>query len=240
MQPSVWTWPASAEGLADAQQALAKATPLPWAPPSGPLLVGGCFVCFARGIVGPGDAGDLAVAAAVLMGGRRELARAVVCGRADAPYRPGLLALREGPLLAAAVRALITKTSTVGVRGGPAVILVNASGRDHPRRAGLATQLGAVLDLPTVGVTNRPLLATGDWPADVAGATAPLRLDGDGAGGLVGYWLRTRQGSKPLVVHAAWRTDPQTAVQVVRAATWRVRTPEVLRRARTAARGRRQ
>ena len=54
--------------------------------------------------------------------------------------------------------------------------LVDTTGRDHPRRAGLATSLGAVLDLPTVGVTHRPLLAAGDWPDDRRGATAPLRV----------------------------------------------------------------
>jgi len=37
-------------------------------------------------------------------------------------------------------------------------------------------------------------------------------------------------------VHAAWRTDPDTAVEVVRTAIRRARTPEPLRRARTAAR----
>jgi deoxyinosine 3'endonuclease (endonuclease V) len=35
----------------------------------------------------------------------------------------------------------------------PEVLVVNATGRDHPRRAGLALHLGAVLRLPTVGVT---------------------------------------------------------------------------------------
>jgi deoxyribonuclease V len=39
-----------------------------------------------------------------------------------------------------------------------------------------------------------------------------------------------------VAVHAAWRTDPDTALQVVRAAIRRARTPEPLRRARTAAR----
>jgi len=48
--------------------------------------------------------------------------------------------------------------------------LVNATGRDHPRRAGLALQLGAVLDLPSVGVTHTPLLAQGEWPPGEAGA----------------------------------------------------------------------
>src|SRR5215213_9415335 len=57
-----------------------------------------------------------------------------------------------------------------------------------PRRAGLAFHLGAVLGLPTVGVTTRPLVAGGAWPADQRGATAPLRLGGE----LVGCWVRTR------------------------------------------------
>jgi deoxyribonuclease V len=153
------------------------------------------------------------------------LARAVVRGAAGAPYLPALLALREGRLLEAAVRAL-------DEAGSPEVLLVNASGRDHPRRAGLALHLGAVLGVPTVGVTNRPLVAEGDWPGPTAGATAPLRLSGE----LVGYWLRARRGGKPVAVHAAWRTDPDTAVEVVRGAIRRARTPEPLRRARTAAR----
>jgi deoxyribonuclease V len=167
--------------------------------------------------------GDPSFAGAAVLQGRRVLARAAVAGAAGAPYLPALLALREGRLLEAAVRAL---------RFAPEVLLVNASGRDHPRRAGLALHLGAVLGVPTVGVTNRPLAAEGGWPEDGRGATSPLRLGGE----LVGYWLRTRPGSKPVAVHAAWRTDPDTAVEVVRAATRRARTPEPLRRARTAAR----
>ena len=143
-------------------------------------------------------------------------------GRAGAPYEPGLLALREGALLEAAVRALPAR---------PKVLLVDATGRDHPRRAGLALQLGAVLELPTVGVTHRPLAAEGEWPADERGARSPLLLGGE----LVGYWLRTRAGTRSLAVHAAWRTDPDTAATVVLSAS-RARTPEPLRRARRRAR----
>ncbi len=160
----------------------------------------------------------------LLTGGRRLLAAATSAGVAGAPYRPALLALRQGPLLAAAVHALPAR---------PEVLLVNATGRDHPRRAGLALHLGAVLDLPTVGVTDRPLLAEGGWPDDAAGAAAPLLLDGE----RVGCWLRTRPGVRPVAVHAAWRTGVEVAVAVVLAATRRpARTPEPLRRARTAAR----
>ena len=113
--------------------------------------------------------------------------------------------------------------------------MVNAIGRDHPRRAGLALHLGAVLGLPTVEVTTRPLLALGTWPVDQRGATAPLLLGGE----VVSYWVRTRQGARPVAIHAAWQTDAQAAVQVVLAATRRAQTPKPLRRARTLARTRR-
>ena len=92
-----------------------------------------------------------------------------------------------------------------------------------------------MLGLPTVGVTTRPLLAKGSWPPDRRGATAPLRLGGE----VVGCWVRTRAGARPVAVHAAWQTEVQAAVQVVLAATGRARTPEPLRRARTLARTRR-
>jgi deoxyribonuclease V len=180
--------------------------------------VGACFVCFERGPAGPGAAGDLAWAGAAV--GEETV---VIQGAAGAAYEAGLLALREGPLLETAVRALPTT---------PDVLLVDATGRDHPRRAGLALHLGAVLDLPTVGVTHRPLLASGDWPEDERGARSPLLLDSE----VVGYWLRTRAGTRPLAVHAAWRTDPETAVAVVATCLARHRTPEPLRRARRAAR----
>ncbi|HSD82141.1 MAG TPA: endonuclease V, partial [Solirubrobacteraceae bacterium] len=92
--------------------------------------------------------------------------------------------------------------------------------------------LGAVLSLPTVGVTHRPLLAAGPWPDDARGATATLALDGE----RVAAWVRTRPGARPVVVHAGWRTGVDIAVEVVLAATRRHRTPEPLRRARRLAR----
>jgi deoxyribonuclease V len=181
-------------------------------------LVGACFVCFPRGEAGPGARGDRAWASAA---GGADIA--VATGEAGAPYVPGLLALREGPLLEKAVRALPRP---------PAVLLVDATARDHPRRAGLATSLGAVLDVPTVGVTHRPLVASGDWPDERRGAAAPLRIGDE----TVGCWLRTRSGARPLAIHPGWRTDLDTAIAVVLTSSGRVRTPGPLRTARTAAR----
>ena len=210
-------WPASAEELVLRQAELAAAVWTPWRP-KGRYTVGACFACFEQGAPGPGAAGDRGFAAAVV-----DDASSFVEGSAPAAYEAGLLALREGPLLEAAVRALPTL---------PDVLIVDATGRDHARRAGLAIQLGAVLCVPTVGVTHRALYATGDWPGAERGSTSPLSLDSE----RVGYWLRTRRGARPLAVHAAWRTGPEIAVEVVLTATERARTPEPLRRARTVAR----
>src|SRR6188472_709004 len=99
-------WPSSAEELVAAQRALAAVDPPPWRPAAGPLAIGACAVCFPRGGTGPGAAGDEACAAAAVMRARRALATAVESGRAGAAYAPGLLALREGRLLEAAVRGL--------------------------------------------------------------------------------------------------------------------------------------
>jgi deoxyribonuclease V len=210
------SWPATAGALVAEQLTLAAAEPPPWQP-AGETAVGGCFVCFPRGLTGEGAAGDPAWAAAALGD-----AIAVRAGRAAAPYEPGLLALREGPLLEAAVRALPRL---------PDVLLVNATGRDHPRRAGLSLQLGAVLDLPTIGVTHRPLFASGAWPEDRRGAYAPLVLDGD----VVGAWVRTRRGRRPLAVTPGWRIDTESALRIV-LTECRTRTPQPLRAARHAAR----
>ena len=67
----------------------------------------------------------------------------------------------------------------------------------------IARHLGAALDLPAAGVTHRPLLAEGEWPAEERGSRSPLRLGGE----IVGYWVRTRSRAGPLAAHAAWRTD---------------------------------
>jgi deoxyribonuclease V len=252
-------WPVTDDDLERAQSVLAdlSAAALAGAPwtAGAELAVGGCFVAYAAGEAGPGRAGDRAWAAAVvwrpasapfrrdgsryrdpgralrgshsLEGPRRAAdvdAVVVVADRVPGPYQPGLLALREGPVLGAAVALLDPH---------PDVLLVDATGLDHPRSAGLALHLGAVAGLPTVGVTRRPLLATGGLPPAVRGATSPLRL-GDR---VVGCWVCTRTGARPVAAHAAWRTGPETAADVVLAAsTEAARTPVPLQEARRVAR----
>lgn len=216
-------WPTTAAELVTIQEELARAGPEPWRFLAAVDRVAAAFVCFARGRSGLGRTGDPGWAAACLVGPSREPVVRVVRGSAGAPYAPGLLALREGPLLEAALR---------GLPDVPDMLVLNATGRDHPRRAGLALHLGARLGMPSIGVTNRPLVAVGAPPGAGQGDASPLRIDDD----VVAYWVRTRPGTRPLVAHAAWRTEPNLAVALLLRLTPRWRTPLPLRLARQAAR----
>ena len=211
------------EELIAEQRRIAALEPVAWTVPGAGYGVGGCFVAFQRGIIGRGRCGDRCWAAAAVWRGGRVTGESVLAGTAGAPYEPGLLFLREGKLLLAAIRMLPAL---------PAVLLVNGTGRDHPRGAGLAVHLGMVLDLPTVGITDRPLLAVGEKPAPEAGNAASLTLEGKPAG----YRLRPRKGVRSIVVHAGWRTGPDVALAVARTVLHRARTPEPIRLARQLAR----
>jgi deoxyribonuclease V len=251
---SAWTWPGSAEELIEVQAALALAATTalvsqPWTSPPEPLIAG-CFVAYARGEAGPGRPGDRAWGAAVLWLApttpgqiRRSdavlrgtvfgpaprqatdvAAQVVVAGAVPAAYAPGLLALREGPILAAAVNALPSR---------PDIVMVDATGMDHPRQAGLAIQLGAVLGLPSIGVTHRALHGHGAAPELQRGATAPVRVGSRE----VARWVCTRSGVRPVLAHAGWRTDAaQAADLVLRSSTPASRTPVPLQEARRVAR----
>lgn len=203
-------WPGTREELEDLQRRLASEEVEPWLPPSErEPVVAAVFAAFStRADPSPSERAWVAAVAGA--------ERSTIVVAVEAPYEPGYLALRDGPALERAVRGLARE---------PDVLLVDATGRDHPRGAGLALQLGAVLGVPTVGVTDRPLVAR----IDEGGR---LVLDGRE----VGREVVTRRGARPVCVHAGWRTDVDVAVAVVRSVAGSARTPEPLRRARFLAR----
>jgi deoxyribonuclease V len=215
-------WPRTGVDLQRVQTELAALEAEAWRP-TPEVSIGAVWFAAPKG--SPGDrAGEPAWASAVTVRAGAVVDDVVVRGRTAAAYRPGLLALREGPLLEAALGRLQAR---------PDLVLVNATARDHPRGAGLALHLGIALDLPTIGITDRPLLAV---PRGEPGEARGERVACDLGGVEVAILLRTRAGARPLVVHPAWRTDHDVAAAVVLSVTGASRTPDPLRRARTAAR----
>jgi deoxyribonuclease V len=156
------------------------------------------------------------------------VARAAVTRRATLPYVPGYLGFREIPALLAAWHALDLK---------PDLLLVDGHGLAHPRGFGIATHLGVVLDLPSIGVAKSLLVGAPEAGlGDEVGATVPLIWKGE----QLGTALRSRAGANPLYLAAGHRVSLESGVQWVRRCLTRYRLPEPTRLAHLAANAERQ
>lgn len=140
------------------------------------------------------------------------------------PYIPGLLSFREVPAILDALQRLSTP---------PDLLMCDAQGRAHPRRLGLASHLGVLLDKPTIGCAKSRLLGTHDEVPDAPGAWVPL-IDQDE---VVGAVLRTRAGVHPLYISVGHRIDLPGAINLVMACCRGHRLPEPTRLAHLAAGG---
>ncbi|HEY5659085.1 MAG TPA: deoxyribonuclease V, partial [Myxococcota bacterium] len=134
------------------------------------------------------------------------------------PYVPGLLSFREAPAILAALRAL---------RRAPDALMCDGHGVAHPRRFGIASHVGLLCGLPTLGVAKSRLVGEHRAPGPERGARAPLT----DAGERIGTVLRTREGVKPVYVSAGHLLDLPTAERLVLAAALGFRLPEPTRRA---------
>jgi deoxyribonuclease V len=132
------------------------------------------------------------------------------------PYIPGLLSFREAPIALAALRQ---------VRAQPDLLLVDGHGIAHPRRFGIASHLGVLLDLPTIGCATSILVGKADEPASEPGASTPL-VDG---GDVIGTALRTRVRSRPIYVSPGHRVSVEAAATLVMSCTRGYRLPEPTR-----------
>ncbi|WP_251344252.1 endonuclease V [Haloplanus halophilus] len=159
---------------------------------------------------------DRAVSAVVCLRGGEVVERAHAVTPLEIPYVPGLLSFREGGPILAAFEAL----SSV-----PDLVVFDGSGRIHYRQAGLATHLGVVLDVPSVGVAKNLLCGRVEADTDgrPAGWRAPVVADEDvdaPAGTVLGYAYQSRQYDSnpvvnPLYVSPGHRVSAETAVRLV-------------------------
>jgi deoxyribonuclease V len=150
---------------------------------------------------------------------------AVARRRTRFPYVPGLLSFREAPAVLAAMKKLDV---------APDLLLCDGQGIAHPRRFGLASHIGLLLDLPTIGIAKSRLIGTHAEPGPEKGDWAPL-VDGDET---VGAVLRTRANVRPVYVSIGHRVSLMTAIDYVLQATPRYRLPETTREADRLSRGR--
>ncbi len=150
-------------------------------------------------------AGNLAVSAAVVVdaGKLAPVGKATAILEVKFPYIPTLLAFREAGPMIVAVRRLKTH---------PQVLIVDGNGRLHPFKAGVASQVGLALGLPTIGVAKKLLCGeVGKWE----GETAPILLEGETAG----VALKTVKSAKPIYISVGHKVSLATAVKLVKQLT---------------------
>ncbi len=149
---------------------------------------------------------------------------AIATRPAGFPYVPGLLAFREGPVILEALKQLRTT---------PELLIFDGHGLAHPRRLGIASHIGVLVNLPAVGCAKSRLCGQHDEPGHESGTHVPL-LD---RGEVIGAVLRTRQNVKPVYVSIGHRVDLATSIQYVLACCRGYRLPEPTRWAHRVAGG---
>jgi deoxyribonuclease V len=176
-------------------------------------LVAGLDVSYAK-------ASDRLVAAVVVLDARSLLPveHRLVSGQVTFPYAPGLLAFRELPALAEALRR---------VEVVPDVLVCDGYGVAHPRRFGLASHIGVLTGLPSIGVAKSPFIGAYDEPAPRRGAHTDLVDDGE----TIGRVLRTRDGVRPVFVSVGHAVNLDDACALVLRMTPAHRLPEPIRAA---------
>lgn len=132
------------------------------------------------------------------------------------PYIPGLLSFREIP-------ALLEAFSCLPVQ--PDLLMVDGQGIAHPRRFGIASHLGVLLDLPAIGVAKKRLCGKHDEIGPHKGDHIPLIHKGEA----IGTVLRSKEKCNPLFISAGHRIDQATALTITQDWITHYRLPEPTR-----------
>jgi deoxyribonuclease V len=140
------------------------------------------------------------------------------------PYVPGLLSFREGPSILAAVEQLQIE---------PDLFFFDGQGLAHPRRLGIATHMGLILDKPSIGCAKSRLCGEHGQVGPQVGDYCELVDQGE----VIGAVLRTRERVKPVFISIGHKVDLQTAVEYTLRCGGGYRLPEPTRWAHRVAGG---
>lgn len=115
--------------------------------------------------------------------------------KAKIPYLKGFLAYREGPAISEAYAKLENK---------PDVMIFDGNGILHPRRCGLASHMGILLEQASIGTAKQLLI--GEVKGNIVYVDKEARAD----------LVVTREHSKPIYVSPGHKINLKTSVEIVR------------------------
>ncbi len=136
------------------------------------------------------------------------------------PYIPGLLSFREIPALLRAYEKLSTQ---------PDLLMVDGQGIAHPRRLGIASHLGLVIDKPTIGAAKSLLTGAYDEPAPDAGGCSYIKDRKTGE--VIGAAVRTKNKVKPMIISPGHLITLEESIELVMKTIRGYRLPEPTRQA---------
>jgi len=174
---------------------------------------------------------DTAISAIVALRDGEVIERTHAVTELSIPYIAGLLSFREG-------EAIVDAFGTLDCE--PDLACFDGSGRIHYRQAGLATHMGVVFDLPSIGIAKNLLCGTPRESVDnrPEGWRTPIESTASvdcQSGTTIGYAYQSRQydsGSQsinPLYVSPGHRVSAETAVDLVAALGGGFKLPEPTR-----------
>ncbi|MBD3257837.1 endonuclease V [candidate division GN15 bacterium] len=132
------------------------------------------------------------------------------------PYVPGLFYYREGPVIVEVLRKLNADSD---------VILVSGHGIAHPRRIGLAAQVGISFDKPSIGCARRLLIGRHRPVGETQGSSQPIFHRGEE----IGLAYRSKDRVKPIFISPGNRCSLAYARDVTVNCLGGYRLPEPLR-----------
>lgn len=134
------------------------------------------------------------------------------------PYVPGLLSFRESPMVLEAWAKLKTE---------PDAVMFDGQGLAHPRRVGIASHVGLLINRPTLGCAKSVLVGKFAEPGLERGSWTEMIDKGEA----VGAALRTKTNVKPIYVSPGHLIDLKDAIQLTLDSDGGYRQPEPTRRA---------
>ena len=132
------------------------------------------------------------------------------------PYRSGLLSFRETPPLLEAWKQLTVR---------PDVLMLDGQGIAHPRRFGIASHVGLLLNLPTIGCAKTLLVGKYEEPLEEAGNWSPLLHKDE----TIGAVLRTKNHVNPIYVSPGYLADIPSSIALTMRCVQGYRIPQPTR-----------
>ncbi len=145
------------------------------------------------------------------------LEKVSVVEKLQIPYIPGYLSFREGPSIIKALGCL---------KMNPDLLMFDGQGIAHPRMLGIATHIGVLYDISTIGCAKSRLTGTYNKVGRKRGDFSVLLGD---KGKRIGVVLRTKEDVKPLFISPGHLIDIKTSMKIVLESAKKYRLPEPTR-----------